>query len=141
MAPDEPNDRQRQEHLWMVALYELEERTGELLDRLGALGIDTDEATIVRVELDDGAAVAELKAVTSASSKRGTFPAGARYAITGAIIGSSILFLVGVGLYETSILNLGIIRGLFGHALVSALCGAAVGALLGMIAGAIASRS
>ena len=50
-------------------------------------------------------------------------------------------FLLGVGLYETSILNLGIIRGLFGHALVSALCGAAVGALLGMIAGAIASRS
>jgi hypothetical protein len=124
----------------MVALYELEERTGELLDRLGALGIDTGEATIVRVELDDEATLKELKAATS-DGKRASVPTTARYAITGAVIGSSIFFLIGVPVYEASILDLGLGSGLFGHSVVSALCGFAAGFVCGWITFALVKRA
>jgi hypothetical protein len=41
------------EYIWLVALYEFEARAEELLDRLRAIGVDTGEATTVRVEIDD----------------------------------------------------------------------------------------
>lgn len=125
----------------MVALYELEERTGELLDRLGALGIDTGEATIVRVELDNEAALKELRATaTLRAQKSVSVPTTARYAITGAVIGSTILFLVGVPVYEASILDLGRGTGLFSHSLVSVLCGFVAGSTLGLLTSAVVKR-
>jgi hypothetical protein len=126
----------------MVALYELEERTGELLDRLGALGIDTGEATIVRVELDNDAALKELKAAAiSPPQKRASVPTTARYAITGAVIGSSILFLIGVPVYEASLLDLGMGAGLFGHSIASALCGFVLGSGFGWLTSAFVKRA
>ncbi|MEO6725145.1 MAG: hypothetical protein ABIP14_07565, partial [Blastocatellia bacterium] len=52
---EQSSDLQREfrEHIWLVALYEHETRADELIQRLSAIGVDTDEATIVRVEIDD----------------------------------------------------------------------------------------
>ncbi len=134
MAEDNDHARgQRREHLWMVALYEREERTGELLDRLGALGIDTGEATIVRVELNNAATIAAGMATTGlAPAASSSVSPIARHAVTGAIIGSSVVLLIGLLLYSASLLRLGFVQGMFGHALVSALAGAALGATIGV---------
>ncbi|MEP7271420.1 MAG: hypothetical protein ABI882_07930 [Acidobacteriota bacterium] len=132
----------RQEHLWMVALYEREERTGELLDRLGALGIDTGEATIVRVELNDAASAASaLSAKRSASHGTSSVSPIARHALTGAIIGSSVVLLIGLLLYSAGLLNLGFVEGMFAHALVSAVAGAVLGAAIGAALAPLVHRS
>ncbi|MBX3280744.1 MAG: hypothetical protein KF868_22330 [Acidobacteria bacterium] len=123
----------RPEHLWMVALYDDEQRTAELLMRLGALGVETSEATIVRVALDDAAAI------EYAAQGRGvTVSPPARHALTGAIVGSSAALLMGLLLYGMNLARLGFVEGLFAHALASALAGAALGALLGVVYGALA---
>ena len=126
----------------MVALYELEERTSELLDRLGALGIDTGEATIVRVELGNDAALKEFKEAADLYSTRkpASVPTTARYAITGAVIGSSVIFLIGIPVYEASVVDLGMGTGLFGHSLVSAFCGFLAGSFLGFLTYALVKR-
>jgi hypothetical protein len=122
----------RPEHLWMVALYDDEQRTAELLMRLGALGVETSEATIVRVALDDAAAI------EYAADDRGvTVSPPARHALTGAIVGSSAALLMGLLLYGMNLARLGFVEGLFAHALASALAGAAIGALLGVAYGAL----
>ena len=128
----------RQEHLWMVALYEREERKGELLDRLSALGIDTDEATIVRVELNDSAAVSSALSLASGSSSY-SHPAftsaTVRHSVTGAIFGSLIVLVIGLLLYSGSLIHLIVIEGMFGHGLVFALVGGALGAIVGVTSG------
>lgn len=125
----------------MVALYEMEERTGELLDRLGALGIDTAEATIVRVELNQAVTVAtEMRSGRMSSPPASVSPI-ARHTVTGAIIGSSILLVIGIALYSAGLLSLGIVEGMFAHALVSAIVGALAGAAIGFISSYLASRS
>src|SRR5262245_64717520 len=69
----------RNEHIWLIALYEMEERAEELLDRLSAIGVDTSEATTLRVEIDERQRAAKFSHITSASPP----PPTARSAITG----------------------------------------------------------
>jgi Cu/Ag efflux pump CusA len=114
-----------QESLWLVALFESEEPIQALLERLRALGVETHDASIVRVELND-----QQRAVTRASQELSPH---ARNAITGAIIGSSIFTLIGITLYELALLNLRGIEGLLGHAFAFALAGAALGGVLGSV--------
>src|SRR6185295_880703 len=102
MAAERKNSEMpRQEHLTLVALYELEERANELLERLGALSIDTSEATIIRVELDQS-----LRA-----SRQPPLPDTAplspwiRYLVTGAFIGSGAALLIGLLLYGADLLR------------------------------------
>jgi hypothetical protein len=135
MAINNEPDVARQEHLWMVALYEQEERTGELLERLGAMGVETSEATIVRVELSEAVSVASAMRATGPTTSRSSrsVPPVARHAVTAAFIGSSVFLLIGLLLYSTSLVRLGFIEGMFGHALLSALVGAALGAVIGAV--------
>jgi hypothetical protein len=120
---------QRPEHLWMVALYDEEERTAELLVRLEALGVDAGEATIVRVALDE-AAVREAT-LAADSDPAPSVSLRARHAVTGAIIGSSAALLIGVLLYGTRLIRLGFIEGMFAHAVASSVVGALFGAIIG----------
>lgn len=120
---------QRTEHLTLVALYELEERANELLDRLSAINIDTSEATIVRVQPPSQPHAAQRSSTLSASP----FPPAARSAVTGAIIGGGVALLAGLVLYEVSLFSLSFIEGLFLHVLIATFIGAATGAALGAL--------
>lgn len=121
----------RQEHIWLVALYAEEERTGELLERLGALGVETSEATVVRVDL----AGAQRLPTAAPPGRARPMSLPARSAVTGAIIGSSVFLLIGLILYEASLIRLQFVEGLFAHALGAAILGAVVGALGGGLLG------
>ncbi len=114
------------EYIWLVALYEFETRTEELLERLRAIGVDTSEATTVRVEIDDqqrGARYVEV-------SESALSPV-ARSAVTGALLGGSAALLIGLVVYGLGLFMLPVVAGLFNHALVSVLFGAVIGALVG----------
>ena len=115
-----------QESLWLVALYETEAPIQALLERLHALGVETQDASIVRVELND-----QQRAVTRDAQQQ--LSPNARNAITGAIIGSGLFTITGIALYETALLTLRGIEGLPGHAFAFALAGAAVGGALGSV--------
>ncbi len=115
-----------QESLWLVALYESEEPIQALLERLHALGVETQDASIVRVELND-----QQRAVTRDAQSQ--LSPNARNAITGAIIGSGGFTVIGIGLYEAALLTLRGIEGLPGHAFAFALAGAALGGTLGSL--------
>jgi hypothetical protein len=115
-----------QESLWLVALYESEEPIQALLERLHALGVETQDASIVRVELND-----QQRAVTRDAQSQ--LSPNARNAITGAIIGSGVFTVVGIALYEAALLTLRGIEGLPGHAFAFALAGAALGGTLGSL--------
>lgn len=117
----------QREHLWLVALYETEERIHELLARLRALGVETEDASILRVELND-----QIRAPLP-TAKPATTPLAPRLrnAISGAIVGSAILLLFGLGLYEAGLLNLAPLRGLPAHAVLFVSVGALFGALVG----------
>lgn len=121
------NGSQVKEHIWLVALYEGEARANELLDRLGALGIDTSEATVLRVEIDD--AQTTLKPV---EESRPMSPI-ARSAVTGAMIGSATVLLLGIFLYSLDIIMIKALGGLFNHAILSVVIGALTGAVIGAI--------
>jgi hypothetical protein len=120
------------EHLTLVALYELEERAEELLERLSALSIDTSDATIVRVELNE----AQRAAKRTALPRPPSLSPAARSTVTGAILGAAIVLLIGLTAYETGLLSLPFLEGLFAHALTAAMLGGAAGAAVG---GALAS--
>ena len=115
------------ESLWLVALYETEERIHELLARLHALGVETEEASIVRVELND-----QIRAAGAAPTAP-PLSARQRNAISGAIAGSAILLLAGLGLYEAGFLQLSGVQGLPAHALLFVTAGASLGALIGAL--------
>jgi len=129
-----PSESQRKEYLTLVALYELEERANELLDRLSAMGIETDEATIVRVQPP------QQPRPMGHPPEPGTLSPPVRSAVTGAIIGSSAALLIGVALYELGVLSLTFIEGLFLHAFVSTLAGAVAGAAIGALVAATRGR-
>ena len=131
MAAERKNagEPQRKEYLTLVALYELEERANELLERLSALSIDTSDATIVRVELSQQPRVTGQPPVPRANHLSVSF----RYLVTGAVIGGSTALLIGVVLYEASLLRLTFAEGLFVHAVASVLMGAVIGALIGSL--------
>lgn len=113
------------ESLWLVALYETEERIHELLARLHALGVETEDASILRVDLNDQIRAAGAPAPTSQLSPR------LRNTISGTIIGSAVLLIFGLGLYETGLLNVAQLTGLPAHALLFVCTGALLGALIG----------
>lgn len=115
----------QRESLWLVALYDTEESIRELLVRLHALGVETADASIVRVELNDQLRVSNLPI------NQPPLAPATRSAITGAIIGSAALLLIGAGLYEAGFLKLGALEGLPAHAILFVLAGALVGALIG----------
>jgi len=115
------------EHIWLVALYETEPPANELLDRLGALGIDTSEATVLRVEIDDNARQTTVSPVTESEPLSPT----AKSAVTGALIGGAIVLLLGIFSYSVDILAFRQLGGLFNHALSSFVIGAAIGAVIG----------
>jgi hypothetical protein len=117
------------EHIWIVALYEQEARSYELLDRLSAIGIDTSDATMLRVELND-----QMRATTFTPIET-PFSITMRSAVTGALIGGAFAMLVGLTLYAVGLLVLPFANGLFHHALASVSAGAGIGALFGGILG------
>jgi hypothetical protein len=121
----------RKEHIWLVALYEMEERAEELLDRLNAIGVDTSDATTLRVEIDDQQRAARFSLVSGSSPLSPTV----RSAITGALTGAALALLIGLTLYSTGLLNMPFIAGLFNHAVISVAAGALIGAFLGSIFG------
>jgi hypothetical protein len=127
-------DQQRglhMEHIWLVALYEMEERAEELLDRLNAIGVDTSDATTLRVEIDDHQRAARFRPVSGGSP----LPPTVRSAITGALTGAALALLIGLALYSTGLLNMPFIAGLFNHAVICVAAGALIGAFFGSIFG------
>jgi hypothetical protein len=126
----------RLEHIWLIALYEFEEKAEELLDRLNAIGIDTSEATTLRVEIDEQQRAAKFTAVSGADALAPT----ARSAITGALAGAAVALLIGVTFYSTGLLNLPFVEGMFNHAMASVALGALIGAALGSIFGSAKQR-
>lgn len=119
----------RREHLTLVALYEFEERANELLERLGALSIDTSEASIVRVELSQSARSTGPPALPQATALSPLM----RSSVTGAFIGGGVALLIGVLLYEAGFLSLPFAQGLFPHAFVSVVVGTIIGAMIGAL--------
>jgi len=118
------------EHIWLVALYEMEERAEELLDRLSAIGVDTSEATTLRVEIDD-----QQRAAKFMPAGDSPLPPTLRSAITGALTGAALALIISLALYSTGLLNVPFIAGLFNHAVACVTAGALIGAFLGSIFG------
>lgn len=114
----------------MVVLYEVEERTSELLDRLAALGIDTSEASIVRVELSQVAEAAKAFGAVAKPPPKSVSPA-ARNAVSGGVLGSAVGLLAGIAAYASGLFNLTFAEGLFPHAVVAAIVGATAGSGIG----------
>jgi hypothetical protein len=133
---DQVSGSLNKERIWLVALYEQEERADELLDRLNAIGVDTSEATTVRVEIDDQIRAAQYS----------TFPNGsalspmARSAVTGALFGGASFLVTGIGAYSSGLLAFAAVEGLFNHAFLSFIAGALIGAAIGMIIGSAHER-
>ncbi|MGE0128459.1 MAG: hypothetical protein AB7U82_10300 [Blastocatellales bacterium] len=124
------------EHIWLVALYEQEERAEELLGRLNAIGVDTSEATTLRVEIDEQQRAAKFAPMTGASPLSLTV----RSAITGALAGGALAMLISLAFYSTGTLSLPFLTGLFNHAVASVAAGALIGAFLGSIFGSAKQR-
>lgn len=123
--PSRPQTDNR-EYIWLVALYEFEARAEELLERLRAIGVDTSEATTVRVEIDDHLRGARYVAVNDSA-----LSPVARSAVTGALLGGLAALLIGLVVYALGWFMLPVIAGLFNHALFCVIIGAVVGALVG----------
>lgn len=121
------NSGVHRENLWLVALYETEERIHELLERLRALGVETEDASIVHVELNDQVRAANLAIPQKQLSLR------TRNAVTGAVAGSAILLVASIGLYEAGLLNITAFNGLPGHAVLFVCLGALFGSLVGAL--------
>jgi hypothetical protein len=120
---------QIKEHIWLVALYEQEERAEELLNRLTAIGVDTSEATTVRVEIDDQIRAAKYSPMPNGSAMSPV----TRSAVTGALFGGASFLLSGIGAYSSGLLAFQAVEGLFNHAFISFVAGAAIGGAIGMI--------
>ena len=134
MAAERKNasETPRREHLTLVALYEFEERANELLERLGALNIDTSEASIVRVELSQSGRPVGQPVVPQATPLSPLM----RSAVTGVFIGGGAALLIGALLYAAGLLSLPFAQGLFAHAFVSVVVGALIGAMVGALVSA-----
>jgi hypothetical protein len=117
------------EHIWLVALYEQEARADELLERLSAIGVDTEEATTVRVEIDD-----QMRAAKYAPAPN-SLPLSpvTRSAVTSALYGGAIALLTGMVTYGLGFPSLPIVKGLFNHTLLCVIIGATTGAIVGAI--------
>ncbi len=122
------------EHIWIVALYEQEARANELLDRLSAIGVDTSEATTLRVELNDQMRAAKFTPLET------PFSITMRSLVAGALIGATVALLGGISLYAGGLLLLPFADGLFNHALACVLAGGALGAIAGALLGGARQR-
>ncbi len=128
---------QIKEHIWLVALYEQEARADELLERLSAIGIDTGEATTVRVEIDD-----QMRAAKSTLASNSTLLSPVtRSAVTGALYGGAAALLIGMVVYGLGLVALPIVEGFFNHTLICVLIGAAIGAVIGAILASAKQRN
>jgi hypothetical protein len=116
-----------EEHIWLVALYEQELRASELLERLNAIGVDTSEATTVRVEIDDQMRAAKFSALNT------TLPPLVRGAVSGALLCGTVALVGGIAFYSAGWWALTAVTGLFNHALLAVFIGALVGAVLGAL--------
>jgi hypothetical protein len=125
------------EHIWLVALYEIEANADELLDRLSAIGVDTSEATTLRVEIDEQQRAARFRQATSGSPLSLTV----RSAITGVLTGAAFALVIGLALFVTDALNLPFAAELSDYALVSVAIGGVIGAFIGAILGSARQRS
>lgn len=123
--PDPTHEAQQNRHLSLVALYEREEDANDLLARLAALAIDTDDATIVRVDNSLPLPGQEKAAATLSPRTRG--------ALTGAIIGSALSFIAGFIFYEAGLFRFPFGSGLFPTELAAIMLGAGLGALIGSL--------
>jgi hypothetical protein len=123
---------ENREYIWLVALYEHETRADELLARLTAIGVDTDEATTVRVEIDD-----QLRRARYTPRNESALSPVVRGAISGALLGGSFALLLGLSSYALGLFTMPV-TGLFNHTLACVLAGAAIGGLSG--AGVISAR-
>jgi hypothetical protein len=119
---------QIKEHIWLVALYEYEARADELLERLNAIGIDTSEATTVRVEIDDHMRAAKYTATLDSSA----LSPMTRSAVSGALIGGAVFLLIGIVAYALGLITLQIVEGLFNHAVLFVIVGATFGTIMGI---------
>jgi len=115
------------EHIWLVALYEYEVRANELLERLSAIGVDTSEATTVRVEIDD-----QLRRARYTPVNDSALSPAVRNAVAGALLGGSFALLVGLALYALGLFSLPSVIGLFNHSVACVMAGALIGALTGV---------
>src|SRR5262245_52578859 len=125
----QPSGSKTKEHIWLIALYELETRADELLDRLNAIGIDTSEATTVRVEIDDQMRAAKY---THHPNSPPLSPL-TRSAVTGALLGGVVLLFLGIVSYASGLIILQFVNGLFNHAIFFVMVGAVMGTVLGVI--------
>ncbi|HMV84906.1 MAG TPA: hypothetical protein PLD20_18010 [Blastocatellia bacterium] len=119
---------ENREYIWLVALYEQEERADELLERLTAIGVDTEDATTVRVEIDDKLRRARYKTRNEPALSPVT-----RGAISGALLGGSSALLLGLSSYALGLFAMPMAVGLFNHALACVM----IGGLIGTMAGAV----
>ncbi len=124
------------EHIWLVALYEQEARADELLNRLNAIGIDTSEATTVRVEIDDQMRSAKYTKMPNSS----TLSPVSRSAVTGALISGTVFMLAGIAVYSLDLFTLQGIEGLFNHVILFVIVGSILGAVLGAILASVKQR-
>lgn len=124
------------EHIWMVALFEKEARAAELLERLGRIGIDTSEATTVRVEVDEK----ERKAVTQITEASLPLSTTARNAVSGMLLGAALALFAGIVLYASGLFALRVIDGIFNHALIFVFTGGLIGLVFGLIISATMKR-
>ncbi len=117
---------ENREYIWLVALYEHEKRADELLERLTAIGVDTEEATTVRVEIDD-----QLRRAKYTPMNESALSPVVRGAISGALLGGSFALLLGLSSYALGLFTMPVAAGLFNHALACVLVGALIGGLAG----------
>ncbi len=116
------------EHIWLVALYEREALADELLERLSAIGVDTNEATMVRVEIDDQLRRARYTPMNGDSALSPVV----RSAVTGALIGGATALMVGLIVFALGWFVLPVFEGLFNHSVFFVFIGALIGSLVGM---------
>jgi len=117
-----------EEQLTLVALFEDEGRVTELLERLAALGVDTTEATTLRVDpgTDDSSRLSE-------EASRSELSPATRSAVTGSILGAVAALLIGVGLYESGNQGVRLAQDVFSHSILYAVVGACLGSLVGAL--------
>lgn len=119
---------ENREYIWLVALYEHEIRADELLERLTAIGVDTEEATTVRVEIND-----QLRRAKYTPMNESALSPIVRGAISGALLGGSLALLLGLSSYALGLFTMPVAAGLFNHALACVLAGALIGGLAGTL--------
>lgn len=117
--------------LTMIAVYEREEEANELLERLAALSVNTGEASLIRIAVNDNGS--RRKSVAMLFPYPEHIQSGTRSAAIGSIIGGLIAILISFALYSFNFLNLTLLEGLVAHTLALVVLGAVLGAAIGAL--------